>query len=119
MQNRSAPKSKSWTDIQMIISSIAIAITLGLWSLFSGPQKKNASVTGEVIVPPQPQNTSVVTQPQLAPGQKLLFGGTAPRQKVVVVNGGGGGGGGAAPAANGGGGGGNSGGGSGGGTGTS
>ena len=114
MQNKSVPKS--WTDIQMIISSIAIAITLGLWSLFSGPQKKNASVTGEMIVPPQTStvNTTVVTQPQLVPGQKLLLGGTAPKQKVVVVNGGGGGGGGGVAPASGGGGGG-----TGGGTGTS
>ncbi|MBI1794929.1 MAG: hypothetical protein HYR70_12185 [Chloroflexi bacterium] len=81
MQNKTS--SKNWTDIQLIISSIAIALTLGLWSLFASPAKKNSGVSGQVVVPPQP-DTTTVAQPQLAPGQKILFGGTAPQPQVIV-----------------------------------
>ncbi len=91
MQNKTS--QKNWTDVQLIISSIAIASTVSLWSLFAAPQKKTAGVAGEVIVPPQPNNI-VIAQPQLAPGQKLLFGGTAPKPQVIIRNTGGGGGGG-------------------------
>ena len=91
MQN----KSKNWADIQFIISSISVALTLGLWGVFASNQKTGASVTGEVVVPTQQPDPVVAPQPQLLPGQKLLLGGTAPQppQQIVVTNGGGGGGG--------------------------
>ena len=100
MQN----KPKSRTDVQWVISSLSLAVTLGLWGLFASHEKKVAGVDAQVAVPPQPtEQTVIVSQPpQLLPGQKLLFGGTAPQPSTVIVRtrsrggGGGGGGGGSA-----------------------
>lgn len=111
MQN----KSRSRTDIQWVIASVSMAVTLGLWGLIASAQKKVEGVTGEVqIVPPPDQVVTTTTnQPQtLLPGQVLLLGGTLPQpaqptqtsQTAVTttstrVRRGGGGGGGGGPAA--------------------
>jgi hypothetical protein len=92
-------------DVQWVISSVSLAVTLGLWGLFTSHEKSTAGVAGQVEMP-APQEQVIVPQPQaLAPGQVLLFGGTAPQpqqpQQIVVSQprhkgGGGGGGGGGA-----------------------
>ena len=74
-------KSRTRTDIQWIISSVSLAVTLGLWGLLASGQKKGAGVAGEVQVVAPPDQV-VVTQSQaqtLLPGQVLLFSGTAPQ----------------------------------------
>jgi len=102
-------KSKSWTDVQLIISSFSIALTLGFWGLFASRDKSGTGVTGEVIIPTQPDSVASSPSPALLPGQKLLFSGTniqaltqpqaptqaSPKQIIVTVkkHGGGGGGG--------------------------
>lgn len=88
-------KARNWADVQFIISSISVALTLGLWALFASHQKTSAGVTGEVIVPQQQTETVTLPSSQLLPGQVLLLGGTAPQPQQVVVTGskrGGGGG---------------------------
>lgn len=90
MQN----KSKSRTDVQWIISSISLAITLGLWALFASAEKRTAGVSGQVTLVSSPTDQQVlVTQqaPMLLPGQVLLFGGTAPQasQQTVITTAGG------------------------------
>jgi hypothetical protein len=100
MQN----KARTRTDVQWVISSVSLAVTLGLWGLFTGHEKGTAGVAGQVEMPAALQEQVIVPQPQtLAPGQVLLFGGTAPQpqQPQIVVSqprhkGGGGGGGGGA-----------------------
>jgi len=106
-------KSKGWTDVQLIISSFSIAITLGFWGLFASNEKSGTGVTGQVALPTQP-DPPVSSSPALLPGQKLLFGGTniqllsqqqpqvqAQPTPIIIIrkkhggNGGGGGGGGA------------------------
>jgi len=69
-------KSKNWTDVQLIISSFSIAITIGLWGLFASQEKTGAGVAGEVVVPTQPEPLVSSPSPALLPGQKLLFTGT-------------------------------------------
>src|SRR5512138_4025267 len=86
MQN----KPRSRTDVQWVISSVSLAVTLGLWGLFAGHEKKGAGVVGQVATDPQTDQQVIVTQPQmLVPGQVLLFGGTAPQpaqqQQTVVT----------------------------------
>lgn len=86
MQNKSA--QKSWNEIEMLISSIAIALTLGLWNLFASSKKPSiASTDANVNLPPQPDTSTVVsitptalpTNPlTLLPGQVLLLGGAVP-----------------------------------------
>ncbi len=103
MQN----KPRSRTDVQWVISSVSLAVTLGLWGLFVGREKQGAGVAGQVAFTSPQTDQVVVTQAQpqlLAPGQVLLFGGTAPQAQQTTVTqtittsrtrrGGGGGGGG-------------------------
>ena len=96
MQN----KPKSRTDVQWVISSLSLAVTVGLWGLFASQAKRVAGVTAQVAVPQQPDQIVVSQPPSLLPGQKLLFGGTAPQPQVTIVRakrgGGDGGGGGSA-----------------------
>jgi hypothetical protein len=88
MQN----KSRSRTDVQWVISSVSLAVTLGLWGLFAGHEKRGAGVVADAALTLPTDQPVVVTQPQmLAPGQVLLFGGTAPQpqvqQQVTVTQG--------------------------------
>jgi hypothetical protein len=104
---------KSWVDVQMTIAAIAITATLGMWNLFSTPEKQQANLITEAATPPPPPPPTeevvvvaapaVATQlPQFVP-VKIIFGGVAPKQQIVVQasapqpavkrNGGGGGGG--------------------------
>lgn len=87
MQN----KPRNRTDVQWVISSVSLAVTVGLWGLFAGHEKKGAGVTADVALTPPTDQQVVVSQPQmLAPGQVLLFGGTAPQppvQQVIVSQG--------------------------------
>jgi hypothetical protein len=75
MQN----KSKSSNDVQLIISSISIALTLGFWGLFASHEKSGTGVTGQVALPTQPDPIVSSSSPALLPGQKLLFGGANPQ----------------------------------------
>lgn len=73
-------KPKSWKDIEMIVSSIAVAALLGLWSLFSSGQKILSGVRaqGNLSIPPDPNaasNTPSPTRLPLLPGQVLLLNG--------------------------------------------
>ncbi len=82
MQN----KPRKGSDAPWIISSLSLAITLGLWGVFSSDSKKVAGVSADVTIQPPPDQV-VVTQSQsvLLPGQTLLFGGTAPQPAQTIV----------------------------------
>lgn len=80
MQNR----SRNWTDIQWILSSLAVALVLGLWGLFASREEAKADVTEMALAPDPPPAAS--PQPMLLPGQKLLLGGSAPRPQIVIRN---------------------------------
>ena len=83
MQSKSP--SKSWNEIEMLISAIAIALTLGLWNLFASSRKPEiASADARASLPPPPDTTAfpastAVSVPMLLPGQVLLLGGTLPQ----------------------------------------
>jgi hypothetical protein len=112
---------KSWVDVQMTIAAIAITATLGMWNLFSTPQKQQVTQVADAATPPPPppptEEVAVVTAPATQLPQfvpvKIIFGGVAPQQQQIVVqasapqtavkrNGGGGGGGGGKPPSHGG-----------------
>jgi hypothetical protein len=84
MNNKNKPAAKSWNEIEILLSTIAIALTLGLWNLFASSRKPaDTSTDANATLPPQ-QDTPIVvtitpTPPlMLLPGQTLLLGGVLP-----------------------------------------
>jgi uncharacterized membrane protein YgcG len=66
-------KTKDWTDVQLIISSVALALSLGFWGLFASREKSGTSPASPAGQPLQPDSSaSAVTL--LVPGQKIYFG---------------------------------------------
>ncbi len=103
-------KSRNWTDVELIFSSVSIALTLGFWGLFASKQKTGANVLGQVsLVSSATPTTSIVAAPAtLLPGQVVFFGASTPAAPALVSpqpqarhRGGGGGGGGGAVASTG------------------
>ncbi len=101
-----ANKSRNWTDVELIISSISIALTLGFWGLFASRQKVGANVVGQVSLvspsgdPPAAATTTAVPM-TLVPGQTFFFGAATQQAPMALApqpqprrRGGGGGGGG-------------------------
>jgi len=97
-------KVRSWKDVQLIISSMSVAVTLGLWSLWAAREKTAAAVQAEAALPSV--SGTPATGPTLLPGQTIYLAGPTPQaQNQVSVkekrkhrrggDGGGGGGGGA------------------------
>jgi hypothetical protein len=66
-------KPRSWKDIQLIVSSISMAVTLGLWGLLASREKGVAAVGGEVGLPPIPPTPTLEAEPMLLPGQTLYL----------------------------------------------
>jgi len=104
------PKLHNWNDVQIMLATISIAATLGLWNVFAEPVKTvTAQVQDEPVAPPLPTTeTSPVAveptaMPQIQPQTKIMFTQAAPQASNVVQpqkvkkkknnnNGGGGGG---------------------------
>ncbi len=82
-----------WLDAQVVIGSLSVAASLGLWRLFAvAPQPAAASA------PPTPSESATEAAPVSAqvaptvslPTTRLLLGGAAPRPPSVDSGGGGG-----------------------------
>ncbi len=95
-------KTRNWTDVELIMSSVSIALTLGFWGLFASKQKVGANVLGEVSLVSAPGTTtaSAPIPTTLVPGQVVYFGagaatpqapGSVATQTQVRHRGGGGG----------------------------
>lgn len=78
---------KSWSEIQLAITAIALTATIGLWNFFSSGQKQqvNASnVDAELPATQEPmQVAGSAPLPTLMP-VKIIFGGQAPATHNVV-----------------------------------
>jgi hypothetical protein len=83
MQNKPA-SNKSWNEIEILISTIAIALTLSLWNLFASKETASAAAAyTSATLPPQPDTSTIVSitptpSLMLQPGQVLLLGGALP-----------------------------------------
>jgi hypothetical protein len=77
-------KARNWKDVQLIISSISLALTLGLWGLWSSREKHVSGVQDEAVVPSRPQ--AAVPEPMLLPGQTLYLMTPAPETTATVSN---------------------------------
>ncbi len=97
-------KTRNWTDVELIISSVSIALTLGFWGLFASKQNAQAGIQSQASLVPDPSAQSA--QPTagipsaLAPGQVVFFGASTPMAPTPLAvqpqprhRGGGGGGG--------------------------
>jgi len=100
-----AGKSKinKWNDIQLVIASGSMALTLVFWNFFAGPDRETALKRAQeqaAIPPPEPTEVAVAPIVQPTPTiitGPILLGGKAPQTQIIVQpgnNGGGGGGGG-------------------------
>ena len=102
MPNKPAPRN--WNDIQLVIATGSMALTLAFWNLFAGPDRESAMKRAQeqaALPPSQPTQIAapvVEAQPSLQtsalPTGPILLGGSAPQTQITVVRGGGGGGGG-------------------------
>ncbi len=99
------PAHRNWNDIQVVIATISMALTLVFWNLFAGPDRETALTKAQELAslqPTQPNQSDQATQtvesaavvPTPLGSEKLLFGGSAPQTTVIVRTSGGGGGGG-------------------------
>jgi hypothetical protein len=95
MQNK---PNKSWLDVQIVIITLVMTISLFLWNLFaSGSPSKSTAMTANVQIipvppssapaqPPAPTQPSALAQPS-APAQPgsglILLGGAAPQKPSV------------------------------------
>lgn len=101
------PAGRGWSDIQMVLAALTMALTLGLWNLFAQPDRVAAEQQPKDApnLPPT-EAASTLAAPAVAPTQtgpiKILLGGVAPQTVITVQQpsrggGGGGGGGGSVP----------------------
>ncbi len=97
------PASRNWNDIQIMIATGSMALTLIFWNLFAGPDRETAVKRAQEqasIPPPQPVQAAapmVEVQPTLQSttlqgNGPILLGGSAPRTQIIIQGGGGGGG---------------------------
>jgi hypothetical protein len=89
--------SRNWNDIQIVIATISMALTLGLWNLFAGPDRASALKRAQTQPTQQPIGQSpapIITPPTptLLGDGVLLLGGSAPQTTVIIQGGGNGGG---------------------------
>ncbi len=69
-----AGKSRNWTDVQLIISSISVAVTLGFWGLLASREKAIASVSDQTSLL-APTDASASSPTSLLPGQTIFLAG--------------------------------------------
>jgi len=106
------PASRNWNDIQLVIATGSMALTLAFWNQFAAPDRASAMKRAQeraALPPPPVQTLAPVAEVQPAlqsptlPTGPILLGGSAPQTTIVVQKGGGGGGGGGASGGSGGG----------------
>lgn len=72
---------KSWSEIQLAVTAIALTATIGLWNLFSSGQKQQVNASNVDAESPATQELMQVAGstplPTLMP-VKIIFGGQAP-----------------------------------------
>ncbi|MFZ5877833.1 MAG: hypothetical protein ACOY0R_00535, partial [Chloroflexota bacterium] len=86
------PASRNWSDIQMFLAAMAMALTLGLWNLFAGPDRVQALArqNAETALQPPTAEAAPVTlapaAPTPIPQGKIILGGQAPQTQIFVNN---------------------------------
>ncbi len=93
-------KKKSWLDLQIILASLAVTVTVGLWNVFAMGNRQVANAAGNppVIPPPadptnvyvyNPSPTTAATldpnAPLTLPKVHILLGGSMPVVRVATA----------------------------------
>jgi uncharacterized membrane protein YgcG len=95
------PNSRNWNDVQLVIVSFALVLTLILWNSFASPDRVRAQSKSSTVA--AAAETAVVAMPSELPQVNYFLGARAPGSWSAPVavapakkprNGGGGGGGG-------------------------
>jgi hypothetical protein len=88
MQTAPVPRRKvrNWKDVQLIVSSISVAVTLGLWSLWASREKPAPPVVVDTLEPSEPTVTATATEPLMLPGQVIYLGAATPQAAAPVAN---------------------------------
>ena len=77
-------KARNWRDVELIVSSISVAVTLGLWSLWASREKSAPPAEVGTLEPSEP--TITPTEPLILPGQVIYLGGATPQAPAPVAN---------------------------------
>jgi len=91
------PSRRNWSDVQIVIATVSMAVTLAFWNMFAGPDRAAAGQRAQeqTANPIQPvTSTSPLVSPARLSDGKVFFGGSAPQTQIIVHNSGGNGGGG-------------------------
>ena len=92
------PPKKSWREIHLAVTAVAVTATLAFWNVFATPAKPQpvVQVTDTATPPPPPPDPTDTAQPAAAAQPtlsglglkpiKIIYGGLAPMQQVVQVS---------------------------------
>ena len=72
-----------WNDVQTVIATTAIAITLGLWNLFATPTKPTTAQVENPPVPPTEPPLTANSEAAPMPQVKIMFTQVAPQTVTV------------------------------------
>jgi hypothetical protein len=93
-------KKKSWLDLQIILASLAVTVTVGLWNVFAMGNRQVANAAGNPpVVPPPADPTNVYVYnpspttaatldpnaPLTLPKVHILMGGSMPVVRVATA----------------------------------
>jgi len=80
--------AKNWDDVKMVLTTISITATIGLWNVFAAPNEKvvmaKASEPTSTPIPTATQMMPTPTPTEVFTG-KILLGGKAPVPVVIAV----------------------------------
>lgn len=82
------PGSKNWDDVKMVLTTLSVTATLGLWNVIASPAENKVSAKEiDPTAAPSPVATQIVAVPSPTPvfTGKILLGGQAPVPVVIAV----------------------------------
>ena len=77
------PNTHKWNDVQTVIATTAIAITLGLWNLFATPMKTATAQVENPTIPPTEPSLAASSESAPMPQVKIMFTQVAPQTVTV------------------------------------
>lgn len=75
-------KGRKWKDVELILSSVSVALTLGLWGLWASRAKAEEIKATPTFEPTEPPPTATVEAPLMLPGQVIYLAGATPEPTV-------------------------------------